>query len=276
MREEHPEFIGFWHEYDEYGCFSNWYNAGFVYAGIRYSSVEQFMMYHKLLTFRQFGLADKVMATDDPAEAKQIGRTKFKEFDDKLWTRIRTTIVKRGVRAKFEQNPELREILLSTDNTVLAECSPYDQIWGIGLSPNDERIYDTSQWQGKNKLGRILMIIREELRQDKGKNLPDCHDVREAEMIPEFTINAGMLKMIPQYHDAIDAYTATLDNHCQQAFYEFSLEQWDIAMRTNMGGGLPIIGFYEMMQDVYDITRRIGIVDIDTEKTKNQSRPEAD
>jgi ribA/ribD-fused uncharacterized protein len=99
------------------------------------------MMYHKLMTFEQFDLAEKVMATDDPAEAKKIGRTKFKEFDDILWTRISTPIVKRGVRAKFEQNPELREILLSTGNAVLAECSPYDQIWGIGLSPNDDRIY---------------------------------------------------------------------------------------------------------------------------------------
>lgn len=266
MREEHPEFIGFWHEYDEYGCFSNWYKADFEYAGKNYSSVEQFMMYHKLMTFRQYELADKVMATDDPAEAKKIGRTKFKNFDDKLWTRISTPIVKRGVRAKFEQNPELSKILLSTGNVVLAECSPYDQVWGIGLSPNDERIYDTSQWQGKNKLGRILMIVREELRQELRSGLPECNNVRNAELIPEFEINAGMLKMIPQYHDAIDAYTATLDSHQQQAFYEFSLKQWDIAMCTNMGGGLPIIGFYEMMQDVYDISRRINVADINAQR----------
>ena len=38
--------IGFYHEYDEYGYFSNWYHADFEYAGKRFSSVEQFMMYH--------------------------------------------------------------------------------------------------------------------------------------------------------------------------------------------------------------------------------------
>lgn len=256
--KEHPELIGFWHEGDEYGCFSNWYRADFIYAGRKYTSVEQFMMYHKLLTFEQYELADKVMETDDPAEAKKIGRTKFSNFDDKLWTRISSVIVKRGVKAKFEQNPELREILLSTDNKVLAECSPYDQVWGIGLAPDDDRIYDTTEWKGKNKLGRILMTVREEFLHDTGNStLQECRDVRDAEMIPEFKMNAGMLKMMPQYHSAIDAYTARLSPHAQKAFYSFSLEEWDISMRINMGGGLPIIGFYEMMQDVYDTTRRL-------------------
>ena len=32
-------------------------------------------------------------------------------------------------------------------------------------------------------------------------------------------------------------------------------------MRTNMGGGLPVIGFYEMKQDVYDIARRLKMQD---------------
>ena len=83
VKEEKTDFIGFWHEYDEYGCLSNWYKADFEYAGMHFSSVEQFMMYHKLMTFRQFDLADKVMQTEDPAEAKKIGRTHFDNFDEK-------------------------------------------------------------------------------------------------------------------------------------------------------------------------------------------------
>ena len=259
-KAEHPEFIGFWHEYDEYGCLSNWYKADFEYAGKRFASVEQFMMYHKLMTFRQYDLADQVMKTEDPAEAKKIGRTHFDNFDDKMWTRISSTIVKRGARAKFVQNPDLMEELLSTGNAVLAECSPYDKVWGIGLAPDDERVYDTRKWDGKNKLGRILMILREEFRNwnanvSKGKlEYIDAVDLPE---IPEWEMNTGMLKMMPQYHDAIDAYSATLKGPEIPAFYQTTFADLEFAMRTNMGGGMPVIGFYEMKQDIYDIAKKL-------------------
>ena len=257
----HPELIGFWHEYDDYGCLSNWYKADFEYAGKKFSSVEQFMMYHKLLTFYQFDLADKVMATDDPAEAKKIGRTRFSNFDDTLWTRISPTIVKRGVRAKFEQNPELLQVLLSTGNAVLAECSPYDQIWGIGLAPDDDRIFDTTQWNGKNKLGRILMVLREEFRNwlaDPTKGKLEYVDADTVPFIPEWEMNTGMLKMIPQYHAAIDAYSATLKGPEIPAFYQITFSSLEHAMRTNMGGGMPVIGFYEMKQEIFDIAKKMG------------------
>ena len=257
---QHPEFIGFWHEYDEYGCLSNWYKAGFEYAGKHFASVEQFMMYHKLMSFRQYDLADQVMRTDDPAEAKKIGRTHFDNFDDKLWTRISSTIVKRGVRAKFVQNPDLMRELLATGNAVLAECSPYDKVWGIGLAPDDERVYDTRKWDGKNKLGRILMTLREEFRNwnaDASKGKLEYIDAYDLPEIPEWKLNTGMLKMIPQYHDTIDAYSATLKGPEIDFFYTITFADFEFAMRTNMGGGMPVIGFYEMKQDIYDIARRM-------------------
>ena len=37
--------------------------------------------------------------------------------------------------------------------------------------------------------------------------------------------------------------------------YNYSLYQWEIAMHTNMGGGLPSIGFWEMKQDIYETLR---------------------
>ena len=44
----------------------------------------------------------------------------------------------------------------------------------------------------------------------------------------------------------------------REAFYnKFSLYECEIMMRENMGGGLPISGFYEMKQDVYDIAERL-------------------
>lgn len=81
--------------------------------------------------------------------------------------------------------------------------------------------------------------------------------------IPEWKMTAGELKRIPQFYDAIHAYSDTLkSNRVKNIFFnDCSLEQWEIAMGNNMGGGLPVIGFYEMKQDVYDTARRLHMQD---------------
>lgn len=99
--------IGFYHENEDYGCFSNWYPAGFEYAGKHFAHVEQFMMYHKTMMFKQYEKANRIMATTDPGECKRIGREHFPEFDSGIWENTCRRIVKRGVRAKFVQNEQL-------------------------------------------------------------------------------------------------------------------------------------------------------------------------
>lgn len=60
--------VRFYHEYEENGCFSNWYPASFEYAGQHYNCVEQYMMYQKVLMFRQYDLAEKILASNNPSE----------------------------------------------------------------------------------------------------------------------------------------------------------------------------------------------------------------
>lgn len=55
--------------------------------------------------------------------------------------------------------------LLETGDQILVECNPKDSIWGIGLSVDNPDALDESKWKGQNLLGKILMQIREELRQ---------------------------------------------------------------------------------------------------------------
>lgn len=69
-----------------------------------------------------------------------------------------------GLLAKFSQNDYLKNLLLGTDDAILAECSPYDRIWGIGLAIDDPRVQDPSMWRGENLLGRMLMDVRHQLR----------------------------------------------------------------------------------------------------------------
>jgi hypothetical protein len=57
----------------------------------------------------------------------------------------------KAVRAKF-QIPALKAKLLATGNVLIRVMSPQDNFWGVGRSG-----------KGKNKLGKILMRVREEL-----------------------------------------------------------------------------------------------------------------
>ena len=263
--------IGFFHENEEYGCFSNWYPAAFEYAGKHYANSEQFMMYHKVMMFHKYDLADQIMRTTDPYKCKKIAGQKFPEFDSDLWEKTCVTIVKRGVKAKFAQNEDILQILLGTGNTLLAECSPYDKKWGIGIDINDPDHTVIAKWRGKNFLGRILMEVREEIRQEmyasSGKELKYINAC-DLDPIPEWNMTAGELKRIPQFYNAIHAYSDTLKSyHEKDAFYnKGTLYEWEIAMRTNMGGGLPAIGFYEMKQDIYDTVRRLQLLDVKKEK----------
>ena len=260
--EQAPTMIGFFHENESYGCFSNWYPAEFDYAGRHFANSEQFMMYHKVLMFHKYDLADQILRTSDPAKCKKIAGQKFPEFHPELWEKTCRTIVKRGVKAKFSQNEDILKILLSTENALLAECSPYDKKWGIGIDINDPDRLIIAKWKGKNLLGRILMEVREELRNEI-QSSPDGKikyvDARDLEPIKEWNMTAGELKRIPQFYNTIHAYSDTLRGHHErEVFYNgYSLYDWEVAMRTNMGGGLPVIGFYEMKQDVYDTVRRL-------------------
>ena len=136
--------ICFYHENEEFGCLSNWYKAEFEYAGERFSSVEQYMMYHKVITFKEYDLADKIMDETDPAEIKKLGRAKIHSFDADLWDSISYVIVKRGIRAKFMQNLDILQVLLGTGNKVLAEASERDKKWGIGVAVDNPDRYKTS------------------------------------------------------------------------------------------------------------------------------------
>lgn len=252
--------IGFYHEDEEYGCFSNWFISPFTYAGIRYASSEQFMMYHKVQLFGKGGLAKQILSTSDPAMAKKLARQPFPEFDHDLWEKVCYNIVKRGVSAKFRQNRAIQDILINTGNEVIAECSPTDRKWGIGIGIDDPKRLDAGKWKGRNLLGRILMEVREELVQERiaaAAGFESNYDVWGDENIPEWDMTAGELKRNPHFYNAIHTYSDTLNGTRErEAFYNGKLRAWDHSMQWNMGGGLPIIGFYEMKQEIYDIAAR--------------------
>lgn len=152
------KYIFFWG-----GEFSQWYPCSFMINNIEYNCAGQYMMAQKAAIFQDWDSFAAIMKSKNPRDQKAIGR-KVKNFDVKWWETICREIVEFGNHAKFAQNPDLLEVLLSTGDKEIVEASPYDKIWGIGLAENDPRCLDKSQWQGKNWLGECIMNVRKELR----------------------------------------------------------------------------------------------------------------
>ncbi|MBP0968796.1 MAG: NADAR family protein [Oscillospiraceae bacterium] len=162
-KEDVQDPILFWKVDAEYGFMSNWYPSRFVIDGIEYLHVEQFMMAQKAKLFHDAERYKAIMNQPDPGKCKALGRKVF-PYDGTVWNANRKRIVKEGNRAKFEQNPDLKELLLNTGDAILAEASPRDKIWGIGIAAATAAKRDPSEWPGQNLLGQILMELREEFR----------------------------------------------------------------------------------------------------------------
>ena len=109
---------------EENGYLSNWYPSKFTVNDVDFSSMEQYMMYKKAVCFGDKDMANKILATDDVAYIKELGR-KVSGFDNHVWNGMRQIIVYEGLVAKFTQNPELKRALLDTGNAVLAEAYKY-------------------------------------------------------------------------------------------------------------------------------------------------------
>lgn len=144
-------------------CLSQWWEGVFEVEGVLYKSAEHWMMAQKAKVFEDEAMYQKIIEAKSPAEAKKLGR-KVKNFDFDTWEKVRYEIVKEGNLHKFGQSRKLKEYLLNTGSTVLVETSPFDAIWGIGLTQDAPNIENPNTWLGSNLLGFALMEVREELK----------------------------------------------------------------------------------------------------------------
>jgi ribA/ribD-fused uncharacterized protein len=94
----------------------------------------------------------KIRNAKSPGLAKRLGAKCPMRSD---WDDIKVDVMRKCIRAKFTQNEDLKEKLLDTTDEHLEEGNTWgDKFWG------------TVSGHGKNMLGRILMEIREELRNE--------------------------------------------------------------------------------------------------------------
>ena len=113
-------------------------------------------------TVEHYYQAMKFYATDErfntilhlknPDEARLITKTQAYKINRRLdFDKHKFDIMEKGLRAKFTQNPQAAEMLKATKNAVLIKSCEMCYKCGFGIG------------SGQNRMGKILMQIREEL-----------------------------------------------------------------------------------------------------------------
>jgi len=142
--------IRFFGKNDAFAALSNFAPFGFEELGHRWHTVEHYFQAQK---FTDPQHREWIRNAPTPMAAKALGQSrKFPIRSD--WDQVKETVMLHALRQKF-QNPSLRTLLLQTKNRELIEDSPYDRFWGCGRDG-----------KGKNRLGHLLMALRDEIRED--------------------------------------------------------------------------------------------------------------
>ncbi len=135
-----------------FGCFSNFSQHGFELDGKYWPTSEHYFQAQKFVeTDPEW--SEKIRLVKTPKAAAKMGRDRNHPLRTD-WEQIKDEIMQNAVLKKFATHSELRETLLSTNQEEIVENSPIDYYWGCGKDGS-----------GQNKLGQILMNVREILRQ---------------------------------------------------------------------------------------------------------------
>lgn len=162
--EEAPkeDIVFFFSKDPENKEFSSFYDTTFKLDDVEYKSAEHAFQAIKAKTFGDEEHFKKILKAKSAQSAKSFGK-KVEKFDETVWNEKKDDVMRQILRAKFSQNPDIRKKLLDSGDKILAEANPRDTYWGIGTSASTSIAKTPSKWKGQNKLGKMLMELRDEL-----------------------------------------------------------------------------------------------------------------
>lgn len=136
-----------------FGCFSNLYRRTMTFEGREFPTAEHAYQYGKA---RKPAVRDWLMAAPSPSLLAMAAHGLYHWDIAPGWSQGRYARMQAVVLAKFEQHPDLAEILVMTDTAELIETASIDneinRRWG--------QVLIGGSYIGQNWLGTILMETR--------------------------------------------------------------------------------------------------------------------
>lgn len=146
--------IRFFSRDSKFFALSNFAPYGFELDGVKWPTVEHYFQAQKFTSSSSNEHRERIRTSNSPRQAKALGQSRLHAIRPH-WDAVREDVMRTALRAKFSE-PALRALLLSTGDRPLVEDSPYDPYWGTG-----------KDGRGKNRLGVLLMELRDELRKER-------------------------------------------------------------------------------------------------------------
>jgi hypothetical protein len=133
-----------------YGGFSNFSKHGFELDGRFWPTSEHYFQAQK---FAGTEHEEAVRQASAPKRAADMGRDRARPLRAD-WEQVKEDVMRTALRAKFAAHADLRTLLMETGTVEIVENAPGDYYWGCG-----------KDGAGQNRLGFLLMELREEIRQ---------------------------------------------------------------------------------------------------------------
>lgn len=136
-----------------YGCFSNFSPHRICIQGQNWQTVEHYYQSQKFVGTQDAALIPIIHAATTPEEAAALGRDRTRKV--RLdWELVKAHVMREAVLTKFLTHADIQMVLLATGDRLIVENSATDYYWGCGRDRS-----------GQNQLGKILMSVRQEIRQ---------------------------------------------------------------------------------------------------------------
>lgn len=130
-----------------YRFLSNFWPAKVELDGLEYQTTEHAYQAAKTLDVAE---RKEIRESAKPGDAKKLGKKLTMRPD---WEQVKFQVMENVVRQKFTKYKDLKEMLLSTGDDYLEETNNWQDVyWGV------------CNGKGQNKLGKILMKVRDEIR----------------------------------------------------------------------------------------------------------------
>lgn len=97
-------------------------------------------------------IRERIAIARSAHDARLIGR-EYKHLRRKDWATAKVRVMEELFRAKVAQHSYVREKILASGNREIIKNVPDDSFWGWG-----------ADHQGENRMGKMWMMIRKELR----------------------------------------------------------------------------------------------------------------
>jgi len=143
------DVIEFYAVGDAYGEFSNFAPFPIFIRNKRWPTSEHYFQGQKFAGTKH---EEEIRLVKKPRIAADMGRDRKRPLR-RDWEAVKDGVMLAALRAKFSQHADLRELLLATGDAKLVEHTGNHAYWGDG-----------GDGSGKNRLGQLLMQLREELR----------------------------------------------------------------------------------------------------------------